>query len=431
MNKNIMTSLSFSLIVSCFISNTGHAQNLQLNPKKGYTHEEAMALFSRIDTRTTNWILDGGDLSRFAFTNMSQFFPHALIHRDGPVSQLQSSPKAAIGKTKAKTHAGLMTLDEWTDEHLDGCIVLLNGKIVYERYPRMRPLDKHIWWSVGKSVAGTIVGLLEEQGKVNVSKPIDTYIPKLAKSAWKGTPVIDILDMASGMTGLEEEDDPEAYTNPESPYGLFESSLGMIPTTPNTMKSTYEYIATLKRQKTSGVKNEYTGVNTFVCAWLAEEVTGKSYAENISEMFWQKMGAEADGLLMVSSVGAPGAHGLISSTLRDLARYGMVYTPNWIVVAKEQIVPDALIKKIQEGGRSAIYETGKGRTVMDGYMGEQCVHETRQWDFVTKDGDFGKAGYHGQTLYISPSKKLVVASFATGEKCDTFKFARAIRKSLR
>jgi hypothetical protein len=308
--------------------------------------------------------------------------------------------------------------------------LILDGKIVYEKYPRMRPRDKHIWWSVSKSVAGTIVGLLEEQGKVDVSKPIESYIPELTKSAWKGTPVIDVLDMASGMTGLEA-DDPEAYTNPNSPYGLFEASLGMQPATSKTMKSTYKYIATLKRQKPSGRKNEYTSVNTFVCAWLAEKVTGKPYAELVSEMFWQKMGAESDGLLLVSPAGAPGAHGAINTTLRDLGRYGMLYTPSWKVVAKQQVVPDALIKRIQNDGRPAVYKAGKGQAVWDGYMGEECAHATRQWDFVTKDGDFGKGGYHGQTLYISPSKNLVVASFATGEKYDTFTFAREIRKSLK
>ena len=63
-------------------------------------------------------------------------------------------------------------------------------------------------------------------------------------------------------------------------------------------------------------------------------------------------------------------------------------------------------------------------------MGEKVAFETRQWDFVLKDGDFGKSGYHGQTLYISPSRDLVVVSFATGKGYDTWSFARAIAKSL-
>ena len=134
---------------------------------------------------------------------------------------------------------------------------------------------------------------------------------------------------------------------------------------------------------------------------------------------------------MVSPAGAPGAHGGVNSTLRDLGRYGMLYTPSWNKVSRQQVVPDALIKRIQRDGRPEIYNNGKGQAVWDGYMGEECAHATRQWDFVTTDGDFGKAGYHGQTLYISPTKNLVVASFATGEKYDTFRFARAIRQSLK
>ena len=282
MKSSIKTMLCLAAV--CLISSTGLAQDLNLQPQKGFSLDQKLALLERFDLAT--WNLEGGDLSRFAYINTSQFFPHALIHRAGTVSKLPSAPNAEIGKTKAKTHTGAMTLDEWTAGHLDACIVILGGKIVYEKYPRLRPQDKHIWWSVSKSIAGTIVGLLEEQGLVDVKKPIETYIPELATSQWSGTPVIDILDMASGMTGLEA-DDPEAYTNPNSPYGLFEASLGMQPATDKTKRSTYDYIPTLQRQKESGKKNEYTSVNTFVCAWLAEKVTGQPYAELVSEMFWQ------------------------------------------------------------------------------------------------------------------------------------------------
>ncbi len=165
-------------------------------------------------------------------------------------------------------------------------------------------------------------------------------------------------------------------------------------------------------------------------AWLAEKVTGKPYAELISEMIWQKMDAEADGLILVSREGAPGAHGLINTTLRDLARYGMLFTGNWNMMAKEKVTPDSLIRKIQQEGHPAIYNAGMIKPKIDAYMGEPTAFETRQWDFVLKDGDFGKSSFHGQTLYISPSKNLVVASFATGKEYDTWAFARAIATSL-
>ncbi len=321
--KDRIQTVSLIMTMS-FFSIVANGQDLKLEPKNGYTQEQALALTSRFSLY--EWKLyDDPDMSRFVYLNTPRFFRHGVIHRQGSVSVLESARMPELGKIKAKTHAGEMTLDEWTAGHLDGCIVILDGKIVYEKYPRMRPFDKHIWWSISKSVAGTIVGLLEEQGRVDVNKPIDTYIPRLAQSDWKGTPVIDILDMASGMSGLEA-DDPEAYTNPNSPYALFESSLGADQPTEKTMKSTYDYIASLGRQKPTGKKNEYTSVNTFVLGWLAEVVTGKPYPEIVSEMFWRKMGAESDGLILVSEVGASGSHGNIASTLRDLGRYGMLCT---------------------------------------------------------------------------------------------------------
>lgn len=425
----MMKKLLYVITLGCgifqFVSSQSAAQVLQ--PDKGYTQEQMQALFPKFDKAT--WNVEGQDFSRFAYLNTSQFFPHAVIPRAGPISELTSATDARIGKIRANTAEGEMTLDEWTSGFLDACIVIKDGKIIYEKYPRMRPLDKHIWWSVSKSVAGTIVGLLEEQGLVDVSKPVETYIPQFKGTDWEGTPVIDILDMASGMTGLEA-DDPEAYTNPESPYGLYEASLSMQPKTPGTMFSTYEYMATLKRQKPSGQKYEYTSVNTFVVGWIAEAVTNKPYAQLVSEMIWQKMGAESDGLIIVSPAGAAASHGGISSMLRDLGRYGMLFTPSWNLVASEKVVPDAVIERIQSDGRSEIFRTGLIAPKLNHYLGEEVAFETRQWDFVLSDGDFGKSGYHGQTLYVSPSKDLVVASFATGKGYDTWTFAREIAKSF-
>ena len=399
-----------------------------VNPKKGYTLNQMFRAHELFDL--SDWNVTGGEVSRFAYLNLSRFFPVARIARQGQVSLLEEVPDPAIGQTVASTSEGKMTLDDWADGYLDGVLVVLDGQIVYERYPRMRPNDSHVWWSVSKSVAGTMVGLLEQDGLIDVRKPIDTYIPQLVGTDWAGMPVIDVLDMASGMNGLEA-DDPDAYTNHDSPHGLYEVSLGFHPSTAKTPTSTYDYVASLTRQKPSGKKYEYTSVNTFMVGWLAENVSNKPYADLVQERIWQKMGAESDAGIVVSKIGAPGTHGMITSTLRDMARYGMLFTDRWDYVAKERAIPAELIAKIQTEGRPEIFSTGVIAPKIIGYLGETPRHETRQWDFVLEDGDFGKSGYHGQTLYISPSKNLVVVSFATGMGYDTWSFARAIAKSLK
>lgn len=395
---------------------------------KPISPEKAQASIKKFNL--ASWQLaEDVEVTRYAYLHTSEFFRHAVIAREGAVSELAVNLQPAIGAVKAETHAGDMSLDEWTEKHLDAAIVVHKGKIVYEKYPRMRPSDKHIWWSISKSVVGTLVGMLEQEGRVDVDQPIKRYLPELTGTDWAGTAVLDILDMCSGMNGLEA-DDPEAYTNPESPYGLFEGSLGTMSQTPKTPGSTYDYVASLTRQKNAGQKHEYTSVNTFVLSWLVEKLYDKPYAEVVSEVFWKPMGAEADALLQVSPLGAPGSHGMISSTLRDLARFGLLFTPSWQKVSRDRVVPQAFIEKVQKQGRAEVFRAGMAHDYFNGYALGDAVFSTYQFDYTTRDGDFVKAGYHGQTLYISPGKDLMVASFATNEKYDTFKFARALVKSL-
>jgi CubicO group peptidase (beta-lactamase class C family) len=405
--------------------------NINSTAKNGYSWHETLWYHS--DFNHDGWDIAHDENQRFVHLNSPQFFPHAWIHRKGYVSELEVAPRPKIHKTKATTVTGKMTLDEWlANTSVDGYLVIHKGIVIFEAYPRMRPFDKHHWWSTSKCVTGTLVAMLEEEGKVDVSQPVETYIPRLKGTAWAGVPVIDVLDMASGTAGLEA-DDPNAYTDHNSLYNRYEASIGNRPKTPMTLESTYEYVALLPRHRTNGEAYEYTSVNTFVCAWLVETITGNPLAEVISERIWQKMGAESDALIMMSRFGAP-HNSSINSTLRDLGRYGMLFTPSWGVVAKEQVISDAYLKKIQTGGRPEIFaKAAAGEAMNQFFEGERPRHNTYQWDLVMEDGDFLKAGHSGQGVYISPSRDVVVAFFGTGDNSTiacSAAFARAIAKSL-
>ena len=140
-------------------------------------------------------------------------------------------------------------------------------------YPRMRPFDKHHWWSTRKGLVGTLVAMLEDEGRIDVQQSVESYVPELKNTAWAGIPVIDILDMASGTSGVEV-DDTDALTGEASRYYQYEASVGNRPRSANTMKSTYDYVAALPRHRPNGEAYEYTTVNTFVLTWLLETVTG-------------------------------------------------------------------------------------------------------------------------------------------------------------
>lgn len=360
-----------------------------------------------------NWS-NGGEIMHYVFLHMSEFFTHSVIHRTGPISELRVEPREDLAKHEFVTDLGTMTLDAYVAAApVNGVVIVQGGKIIYERYPRMRPFDKHLLMSVSKIFASAIIGILEDRGEIVVSDPVERYLPEVEGSGWEGVSIQDVLDMASGI-GVLEVDEPGAYSDPSTGYYQYEASLDWLARTGDTWDSTYDYVASMPRGIASGELYQYTSPNTFVLSWLAERITGAIFSEIVSEMLWSKIGAESDGLISMSHVGAPVSHGGISATVRDVARLGVLFTPSWSVVSDEPVISAAHLATIQTGGRPEIVsQSGVGEPLGFGFGDEMPSHSTYQWDAVTGDGDFYKGGFGGQGLYISPARDLVVAYTGT------------------
>jgi CubicO group peptidase (beta-lactamase class C family) len=393
----------------------------------GYSLEEANNF--RQQWTIDNWD-DGGPLTRYVFLNMPEFWKHSVIDRGGPTRHLPEALRSDVAEFATKTDKGEMSLAEYVkDPRVDGVLVLHNGQIVFEAYPRMRQHDKHLYMSVSKTLAATLIAILEDRELIDVSKPVDFYVPQLVDSGWAGVPVRDVLDMASGIGCLQNV--PGAYENPELCYYQFEASIGWLRPTEQTKDDTHAYITSLNSYRPSGEAFEYSSTNTFVLAWIAEQVAGRPYTDLLSTEIWQKIGAESDAVMVAPKRGVQIASNGVSSTLPDLARFGLTFTPSGRADVKS-LISDSYLQKIQKDGRPELLRPGlKGSPRL--VDGEPPRHNSYQWDFVMEDGDFYKGGYGGQGLYISPSRDLVIAFFGTldedGRSSQMTQVARQLAKS--
>ena len=153
------------------------------------------------------WTVMGKDMA-WNNKNLHRMFPTVNVYRAGPVRELAYRSMPEISSFTVATAQGDMPFAEFLysgQSTVMGIVILHKGDIVFESYPRQKDYEKPIYWSTAKAFVSTLVAILEDRGLVDVSKPIETYIPRLAETEWKGTPVIDILDMASGMSGLEAD----------------------------------------------------------------------------------------------------------------------------------------------------------------------------------------------------------------------------------
>lgn len=390
----------------------------------GYSLEEANEF--RQQWTIDNWD-DGGPLTHYVFLNMAEFWKHSVIDRGGPIRELPEAIRPEIAAFVTKTDAGEMPLKDYVgDPRVDGVIVLHEGRVVFERYPRMHRHDKHLYMSVSKTLAATLIAMLEDHELIDASKSVETYVPRLARSGWFGVPVRDVLDMASGIDCLQSV--PGAYDNPDLCYYQFEASLGWLRPTSETVDDTHAYIQSLGSRRPPGEAFEYTSVNTFVLAWIAETISGRPYADLLSTQIWQKIGAESDAVIVAPKRGVPIASSGISSTLRDMARFGLLFTPSGRTRVNP-LISDSYLEKIQGGGRPEIFNAGRedNPRLVDG---ESPRHNSYQWDFVMPDGDFYKGGYGGQGLYISPSRDLVIAFFGTLDENGVSNQMRRVARQL-
>jgi hypothetical protein len=153
---------------------------------------------------------------------------------------------------------------------VSGIVVLHHGRIAFERYPRMRPGDRHLLMSVTKAFTSALVGILELRGVLDLRQPVEAVIGELAGTAWAAIAIDDVLAMASGID-CREIDTPGAYSDPGHPYYQFEATLGWRPAGGGPLRSPQEFVAVLPAHRPPGEAYEYTGVNTFLLSWLVAQ----------------------------------------------------------------------------------------------------------------------------------------------------------------
>ena len=374
---------------------------------------------------------DPKDLStHYSWQHMSEFYPTAQITRGGSYTPLPRTIDPSIGALSFRGE----TVDKHLDTHaVDAFMVIHRGKIVYERYNTMYPEDKHIWWSSGKVIGSTLLAMLEAEGKVDVSRPVSHYLPELKNSVWDSVSVESALDMATGLNGTEhDEPGHDSRSNPKQVWYRWAVTIGMYANTIGLKDSPMEVIARMKKRTEPYAKFEYNSINTFIVNRIVEAVTHQPLHRYFSQHIWQKIGARNDGYVVTTPKEGYGLfYGMMNSTLEDMGRFGMIFTPSGRNFTQKSIVPPSVIKRIQTQPHQTMYNKAFMGQTMQKKFGETDMSNRYQWDAVFADGDFFKSGFGGQGLYVSPKNDTVVVWFGTNDgKGGEEAMARTIVKHL-
>jgi len=342
---------------------------------------------------------------RWAWSNIRQLVPTVNVWRGtGPASVLPREDHD-IGASSSVTMDGRpMTFARMCEEtYADGIAVLHRGKLIYERYfGALKPHKPHISMSVTKSFTGTLAGILIAEGRIDPQAPVTDYVPEFRASAFGDARVHEAMDMT---TGLEYT---EVYTDKKSGVFGLRRANGMAPIEPGYTGATniFDFLCAQKKQGEHGKAFAYKTVNSDVLAFICRRASGMTLSDLLSERIWQPMGAEEDAHYHVDRIGTESGGGGLSTTLRDLARFGETIRNHGRFNGR-QIVPASVVEDIARGGDPEKFKPA-GYATLPG-----ASYRNQWWVTHNAHGAYMARGVHGQGIYIDPRAEMVIARYAS------------------
>jgi len=355
-----------------------------------------------------NWQDSPG--SRWGFQHARELVPTARIRRgSGPIWELARDERDVL-KVQFEANDTRSTVEWLLDSsYTDGFLVLHRGRIAAEHYFNgMLPDSPHLLMSVSKSITAAVAGRVAARNLLDVERPITDLVPELIGTAFDGVTTRHLLDMRAGIRFDEN------YDNVDSDVRICEQVYLMRPRVDRDLPvDAISYFATLRRDGEHGGPFRYSSILTDVLAWVLERAGGARFNELVSREIWAPIGAEFDAEVTVDAHGNAMADGGISTTLRDLGRFGLQYLSK-DSSGRPQVVPPAWVADTIRGSHD-------GREVFDASEDQpgfpQGAHYRNCWWVRSSDESFlHGSGIYGQNVFVHGPTETVVVKFSSWAK---------------
>lgn len=409
-NLDVIAHLSDRMAVMSMgkVVEMGSTRSIMESPKHPFTKELLGAHSSR---KTSASIVDTFDLdlwqdaplNRWAFQHVDEFISVEEIAKSDHPHAWEKDLDSRIESLSIPYGDQVVAFNEMLEElKTDSMLVLRKGKIVYENYfNEMRADSHHLLQSVSKSVLGILAGKLIDEGLIDPTRTLGSYLPELKGSGFFDALVQDALNMTVAVKFSEE------YHEVDSEIQELDRVAGWRHRRIGDATGIREFLKTITPSGKHGEQFQYCSANTDLLAWLFSDVSGESYPELIASRIWGPIGATAAATITVDPNGHPLANGGISATTRDLGLIGQLVLESGCLDGN-QIVPANWIAKTMAGAPSYV------KTV--DYM--QALHPggsyKNQWWVTSGDhSEIYGVGIFGQYLWVDPISEMVIVKFST------------------
>ena len=326
-----------------------------------------------------------------------QKFPARPVAADPTPFQFEEEPAEEMVQALFERNLAIRDLDEFLEQNqTQAFIVIQNDAILYEKYFNGASRDTIVTsFSVAKSFTSALIGTAIADGFIlSVDDPITDYIPELAERdpAFADITIRDLLRMSSGIkyreTSFFNGDDTKTYYYPDLRQLALEETTVIDP---------------------PGSYFLYNNYHPLLLGMILERATGMPVTAYLEDKIWHPIGMEFDGSWSLDSetTGFEKMESGINGRAIDFAKFGRLYLNNgkwdgtqvvpadWVAKSTR---PDASLDKGAYYPDAGIFKSHDGYY---GYLWWGLRHEESSYDFAA-------LGNHGQFIYVSPQKNLII-----------------------
>lgn len=280
-------------------------------------------------------------------------------------------------------------------------VIVYDRQLIAERYaPGFTKNTPLIGWSMTKSVANALVGILVAQGKLSVQKPAP--VPEWSKpNDPRGAITLDqLLRMSSGLRFVEEYE--------ENPKSDVDTMLFLKP-------DMAAFAASMPLEAVPDEKWSYSSGTTNIISRIIRHAIDSQgdYVTWPRRHLFNRIGMRSAILEMDASGTFVGSSNMYA-TARDWARFGLLYLHDGVWEG-ERILPEGWVTyttkptpKAPKGQYGALFWLNKGNP-----------QNSKNREFPQLPIDLFLAwGYQGQNTVIVPSRKLVVVRLGMTHRGD-------------
>jgi CubicO group peptidase (beta-lactamase class C family) len=364
----------------------------------------------------SNWTLP--PYNRRSFQRVQQFTRTARVARAEEPSALEEDPRDFSKITFVNSSGEHATVEAMLAQtYTDGLLVMHKGKILSEQYfNEMDRCTLHLIMSCSKSITSAVAGIYIDDGLLDTSAQLTSYLPELIGTGIEGATLQQALDMQVGVSFSED------YGDLDGDWRQCEIATGWRepPANYRGPRDQLAYVQTLTEPAgVHGSVFHYQSILTNVIGCCLERTTGRNFSELVAEHIWNPIGAEQDLVSIIDSAGTMSFEGGFNMCLRDFARFGLLVSQDGCFQGK-QLVSDNWLRECRNPSENLIRVFGASEyaDVLPG-----GAYHNQWWVRNPSKGVTMALGIHGQMLYVDCEQDFVVAKLSSQPAQDDIEMA--------